>query len=251
MQLFSKVRVFAINAFGAVALALLAGCSGHGRDPFTLRDRDINPNDLNPFGEGYAWTSVRLGSYINGHGLPADRFTFAIVRKNDSGRPRMVWPVFAYGQNQANAAVLNGNALFGATLPDGKTVLMAATNDGPPLVVSPAILRLAARRLGTSTVVPGRDCAFAKVRSIPGRIWLQVGKPGFYSYGEKFFSLELTPDDLTDVINQTRQHGKLIATNGTRYIAESGSYSHIEAEDVRDAPEAPAFAGNPPRTTPR
>jgi len=159
--------------------------------------------------------------------------------------------VFAYGQDQANAAVLNGNVLFGATLPDGNTVLMADTGDGPPLVASPAILRLAAQRLGTLNVAPGRDCAFAKVRSIPGRIWLQACKPGTYSYSEKLFSLELTSDDLTEVINQTRQRGRLITTNGVQFIAEARSYSHIEVEDVRDAPASSALAGNPPPRAPR
>ena len=234
-----KPSVFAVAGFGLLALCFLSGCFGRGRDPFTLGDADISAKDLNPVGEGYAWTGVKLGTYMDGHGLAANRVTWVIVRKRQGTKPELVWPVFAPGHDQANAAVLDGKAVFAAMLPDGQTVLMADSGEGPPLVISPAVLRLAARRLGTSVVAPGVDCAFSKVRFVPGRIWLQAGKPGGNFGSEKLFSLELSPEDLKQALKETRQRGKLITTKQAHYIAELASYSHLETGDVADAPKTP------------
>lgn len=235
---FFQTRMVPAMGLGLLGLCMLTGCFGRGRDPFTLSDRDINSTDLNPVGEDYAWTSVKLGTYMNGHGLPADRLTFVIVRKRPPAKPELIWPVFAYGQNQANAAVLGDTLVFSASLPDHQVVLIAHHKGGPPLVISPAVLRLAARRLSTSVVIPGADCEFSKVRSPPGRIWLQARAPGEYSFGQKLFSLELTQDDLLKVVEETRQRGHLIKTNHFQYIAEAVSYSHIQPEDVIDAPKS-------------
>ncbi len=166
-------RLFTI----AVAVALLChGCSKAGRDRFTLTDRDVDPKDLSPVGEGYASGFGRLGSYLNGHGLPDQRLTFLLVHTTASGNPELVWPDFAYGDDQANAAVLDGAVVFTATLPDHRTVLMAHHAGKPPMVISSAVLRLAVQRLGTSKIIPGTEYSFTKVRLPPGRIWLQISE---------------------------------------------------------------------------
>jgi hypothetical protein len=224
-------------------ICLVQACSVKQKDRFALVDRDIDPDQLQSVGGDYAWGFGVLGDTINGHGLPDKQVTFMLVHKPAGGKPELVWPDFLYGDDQANAAVLGDTVVFTARLPDGRSALMAHHPGEPPMVITPAVLRLAVRRLGPSIIVPGTDYSFSQVRLPPGRIWLQgmafSPAPG---PDAKPFAVELTAVDLGSVMDETRQRGQANQANNFKYVAEAGAFSHIEAADAKDLPPIPSAA---------
>ena len=214
------------------------GCSAGRKDPFALTAKNVEENngpaDVGYIDEGYDWGFGDLGFMLNGHGLPDRHRTFVITHRSAEGKTELIWPVFDYGGDQANAAVLDHTLVFAAVLPDGSRVLMAHRSGGTPMVISAAVLRLAALRLGTSVIVPGTDYYFTKVRLPPDRVWLK-GQP--VSASESYstngtFTVELTAEDLRKVIDETQRRGKLSKAKKFDYLAEAGAPSHISAEDA-------------------
>jgi len=110
----------------------------------------------------------------------------------------------------------------------------------PPMVISEAVLRLAAKRLGTSVIVPRTDYYFTKVRQPPDRIWLK-GQPlsSANSYPPAgVFTLELTVDDLRNVIAETRQRGKLCHATKFDYFSEADPI-RLSLQDVQEIERLP------------
>ena len=214
------------------------GCSAGRKDPFTLTTKSVEENngpaDVGYIDEGYDWDFGDLGFMLNGHGLPDRHRTFVITHRSAEGKTELIWPVFDYGDDQANAVILDHTLVFAAILPGGKQVLMAHRVGGPPMVISASVLRLAALRLGTSVIVPGTDYYFTKVRLPPDRVWLK-GQPASdsdsYSTNETF-TLELTAEDLRKVIDETQRRGKLSKAGKFDYLTEADAPIHITAEDA-------------------
>jgi hypothetical protein len=225
-------------------------CSAAGRDPFTLTaknvDKNKGPSDSAYIDDGYAWGFGDLGFMLNGHGLPDRGRTFVITHQSAEGKTELIWPVFDYGNDQANAVVLDHTLVFMALLPNGRPVLMAHRVGEPPMVISEAVLRLAAKRLGTTVIMPGTNYCFIKVRLPPDRVWLK-GLPlsATQSYPPLgAFALELTSEDLRRVIDETRHRGKLFKANKFDYLAEEGVPLHISTQDAEEigAIETPSHA---------
>ncbi len=220
---------------------MFQGCSAAAdKDPFALTAKSVEENngpaDVGYIDDGYDWSFGDLGFMLNGHGLPDRHRTFVITHRSAEGKTKLIWPVFDYGDNQANAAVLDHTLVFAAILPGGKQVLMAHRVDGPPMVISASVLRLAALRLGTSVIVPGTDYCFIKVRLPPDRIWLK-GQPASASDSYSTngtFTLELTADDLRKVVDETQRRGKLSKAGKFDYLAEADAPIHITAGDAAE-----------------
>jgi hypothetical protein len=236
-----------------LVLGIVQGCSASEKDPFTVTaknvNQDINASDVGYIDDGYEWGLANLGFMLNGHGLPDQRRTFVVMHRMASGKTEIVWPVFNYGNGQANAEVLDHSLVFMALLPDSRRVLMAHRAGENPLVISPAVLRLAAQRLGTSVIVPGTDYVFTKVRQPPGRIWLKGQPASAAEYNPQgVFTLELTAEDLRKVIDETRRKSKLCNAKKFTYLAEEGAPNHISAQDATDigATATPAGAAQIP-----
>jgi hypothetical protein len=160
---------------------------------------------------------------LNGHGLPDHWRASVITHLSPGGKAELIWPAFVYGSEQANAEVLDHTVVFTAALPDRSLVLMARREGEPPMVITEAVLRLAAKRLGTSVIVPNTDYYFIKVRQPPERLWLQ-GQPlaSANAYPPKgVFTLELSAEDLRQVIDDTRRRGKPMQANKFAYFAEA------------------------------
>ncbi len=224
---------------------IFQGCSSSGKDPFTLTSKDVNQSikasDVGYIDDGYEWGFAELGFMLNGHGLLDQHRTPVVLHRKAAGDTEIVWPVFAYGNSQANAEVLDHTLVFVATLPEGRTVLMAHRAGEQPMVISPAVLRLAARRLGTSVITPGTDYVFDKVRQPPGRIWLK-GHAANAGQNPPAFNLELTPEDLQQVTDDTRRNSKLYPAKNFAYMAEEGVPNHFSTQDAAEmgATTAPA-----------
>jgi hypothetical protein len=221
-----------------LATCLTQGCFAPPKDPFSLSSKDVEKNngpaDNGYIDDGYVCSFANLGSMINGHGLPDHYRAFVITRRSANGETELIWPAFSYGHDQANAGVLDHTIVFAATLPDKRLVLMAHRAGEPPMVISAAVLRLAAQRLGTSVIQPGTEYCFDKVRMPPERIWLKgqlvsAARAGSY---EEAFTLELTSDDLSKVIDETRRRGKLHQAKKFTYLAEDGVPISITTRDV-------------------
>ncbi len=216
-------------------LITAAAYSAVGRDRFAITTRDVDLKDLSPLDQGYGWGFGKLGFFINGHGLPDQHSTIVIVHKSAAGKAQLIWPDFVYGNDQANAAVLGGIIVFIAGLPDGQTVLMAHRLGEPPMVISPAALRLAAHRLGTTIIVPETDYSFIKVRLPPGRIWLEGAELSTLNgFEAKTFSVELTSDDLIKIMDETRRRGKKNKARKFEYVAEGGSALRIDVNGLKE-----------------
>jgi hypothetical protein len=214
-------------------------CLAADKDPFSLTDKNagkINgPADVGYIDEDYEWGVANLGFMLNGHGLPDHRRTFVITHKSVEGKMELIWPVFDYGDNQANAEVLDHTLVFTAMLPDGKLILMAHRAGEPTMVISGAVLRLAAKRLGTEVIVPRTDYYFTKVRQPPDCIWLK-GQP--LSSAKAYppagvFTLELTVDDLRQVVADTRHRGKLYHSKKFDYFSEADP-THLSQQDAQE-----------------
>ncbi len=243
-----KLRPGGFFALALSVLWLFQGCAAPAKDPFALTSRDVDKNG-EPLGDGYAWSFGNLGFMLNGHGLPDHRRTFVITHKIAGGKTELIWPVFLYGDNQANAVVFDHTLVFTAMLPDGRSVLMGQRAGEPPMVISAAVLRLAAQRLGTSIIVPGTDYYFTKVRLPPDRIWLKGQPVSSTSYPARgVFSVELNTNDLMQVMNETRRTAKLNKAIKFDYLATEGAPCHIDSKDAEEigALSAPA---NPRPTT--
>ena len=201
--------------FVLLSLVIFQGCSSQEKDPFTVTAKDVNQDikasDVGYIDDGYEWGFANLGFMLNGHGLPDQWRTFVVVHRMVSGKTEIVWPVFNYGNDQANAEVLDHTLVFTAALPDRSLVLMAHRAGENPMVISPVVLRLAAQRLGTSVIVPGTDYVFTKVRQPPDRIWLK-GQPTSTAENKPqgVFTLELTAEDLHKVVDETRRKSKIV-----------------------------------------
>lgn len=215
------------------------------RDRYTLTDSSVDLKNIHQLGSDYGWTSGKLGNYINGHGLPVEHHAFVIVHKSIIGKTRLIWPDVGIGQDSVNAAVLENTIVFTSHLPDGKSVLMASRAGEPPMVITPAVLRLAAKRQGTSLVIPETDYHFTKVQLPTGRIWLRAEEASPNSLNARSFSVELDADDLSNVLDETRQRGKKQKVKKFEYTAEAGGVSHISASEAKDFPTAPSAQATP------
>lgn len=236
--------------FGLLIALLLGGCSSKPQDPFTLTAKAFGSAkgsaDVGYIDDGYAWGFIETGFMLNSHGLPDHWRAMVITRKTADGKVELIWPAFAYGHDQANAEVLDHVLVFTAELPDGSLVLMANRAGESPMVITEAVLRLVARRSGTKVISPQTDYYFTKVRQPPGRIWLQ-GQPLFAANTfppASVFSLELSPDDLREVMEDTRQRAK---------PRQAGLFTYLAEEDpirlsLRDAAELGKAA--PAKTAP-
>ncbi len=224
---------YRVVLLGLLLCIPLAFSSCSLKDRFQLTVKDVDTTGPNSLGEGYGWSFGNLGSTMNGHGLPDHAVTFVITHKSADGKYELIWPNFIYGNDQANAAVLDDTVVFMASLPDGKTVLMADKPGEAPMVISAAVLRLAAQKLGTSVIKPDTDFNFLKVRQPPDRIWLQgMAASSKYFPGEQPFTVELTSDDLKQVMDETRKAGKTYAAGKFNYLAEDGIPAGITSADV-------------------
>lgn len=216
----------------SIALMFFVTCTVHvclaaDKSPFALTSKNVGkvsgPADVGYIDDDYEWGSANLGFMLNGHGLPDQRRTFVITHKSAEGKTELIWPTFFYGSEQANAEVLDHTLVFTAMLTNGSAVLMAHRVGEPPMVISEAVLRLAAKRLGTSVIVPRTDYYFTKVRQPPDRIWLK-GQPlsSANAYPPQgVFTLELTAEDLRKVIEDTRRRGKLYHADKFDYFSEA------------------------------
>lgn len=230
------------------------GCMPAPKDRFALTAKDVGPSqgpaDLGYIDDGYSWGFGNLGSIINGHGLPDQARTFVITHRSATGQTEVIWPAFAYGDNQANAVVLDHTLVFEAMLTNGDSVLMACQAGEPPMVISPAVLRLAAKRLGTSVIVPDTDYYFSKVRLPPDRVWLK-GESGQNAEAspsrDVVFKLELNWEDLSNVVVETHSRAKLKHAGNFDYLAEDGPLTRISSDDAK-AIGATAVPAQPPQT---
>ncbi len=214
-----------------------------GKDAFDVTAKQIDRKNLRPLGPEYAWETVTWGFYLDGHGLPNHYGTFVVVRvpNQPKSKRELIWPAFAYGYESPNAAVLDGRIVFTAAMPDHTPVLMAHKPGSPPMVISPAVLRLAARRLGRTIVVPEKDYYFSQVRLPPGRIWLKASTMPSKSYsGDTAFIVELTSADLDHVIDETVEQGRPLKAKTFNYIAEDAYFTRLNRQSYpTDAPTAP------------
>lgn len=218
---------------GLVLLCTAQGCFFPQRDRFDLTERHVDLNTSYPIGQGYAHAAGILGRFINGHGLLDYHITSVITCTSADGKTTLIWPDLDFGDGQANAVILGDILVFAGGLPGGRPALMVHHQGEPPLVISAAVLRLAAHRLGTATIVPGTDYRFTQVRLPPGRIWLKAAELSADPYSNpKEFTVELTLDDLIKVIDETRTRGKQSKARRFEYIAEAGAPARIEAGDV-------------------
>jgi len=247
-----RLRQICFFIAALIAVCLLQGCYGPGKDPFAITAKDAEPAngpaDVGYIDDGYEWGFGNLGSMLNGHGLPDTRRTFVITHRAADGKTELIWPFFAYGEDQANAEVLDHTLVFTAVLPDRTPVLMAHHVGQPPVVITPAVLRLAVQRLGPAVITPRIDYYFTKVRQPTDRIWLKA-EPSYSAnlYPPKgIFKLELTADDLRKAIDETLRIGEKYQTNSFAYIAEDEHLIYLTAEDVQKNAALAKTVAKPP-----